>query len=890
MNKKITFLSAAFIAAAAFMTNAQGAPAPVPVSQWTAGNYYYLKTAGDSYLSLSGMKSDSVIVKSLDVSATKAAIDSALWQITNTGTTPAGPVYQFKNKKTQAILSFAASAATQPVIMPGVNQWTFSDAAGGSAIQAYYGNNKLVALNVGSDTAGKDSLGLGSVSSSTKFTVEAPAEAMNLKANELGDGFQVFQLTFGATYQGNVFAGKNLIAKPTAAPASGVVADANYVTLQVLGDETFSSTGMAKYLGVDTLKNVIAGATSVYGAKFAQDSTYATNEWHTLGNVDFQKFYFTINLKNDALAMYVAAAPSVNSSPLTAVENVRVVYASVLDSKVLTVSDLQPNSISPAQGAAPSIMVSKGTPSTIATGSGVYFLKSASKGEQSGQYAVSYDKNAPMKLMTEQGFMPSVYQAKGQWYIKESNGMYSIVDRNTNTTIISNEEIFAVQGMPNTYTFGGNSDSITVEYQKNVNWNDKFLGTRHFSTEEIANNGYVLNLVSGTPGVDNLYVFTTDSLLQVRAGSAQNAIPFRVVVEQDSIQNTQMATGAQSLGDTLYHATYKLKERFSNDLIASEANLPLKLSDYTMPQVFVFNTASTGGKYEMQTVGASPMQYAFMDVNTANLILSDKVNYFNFVAVDAPEYGSLPNTHKRFGTNGKYLTMNPLNFFAEVKNEGQEILKSDYTADNFSLWVGQADTVIPGKPLYYISTVRHNEATKADAAGTRYYLVSLRDSGDMFTNNNVNYYRVGFVANDEMETMKDSPALFAFKTTEDGGYMLENQKELNREVTAPDFKTPYVGVVNNVVVMSNVGVPFTVETVTGPVSNEQITTTEVAVIASEGQVIVLNATGKKVTLTNILGQTLGSVTATSDRFAVPASRGIVVVAIEGETAHKVIVK
>lgn len=32
--------------------------------------------------------------------------------------------------------------------------------------------------------------------------------------------------------------------------------------------------------------------------------------------------------------------------------------------------------------------------------------------------------------------------------------MYSVVDRNTNTTIISNEEIFAVQGMANTYTFG----------------------------------------------------------------------------------------------------------------------------------------------------------------------------------------------------------------------------------------------------------------------------------------------------------------------------------------------------------------------------------------------------------------------------------------------------
>ena len=101
--------------------------------------------------------------------------------------------------------------------------------------------------------------------------------------------------------------------------------------------------------------------------------------------------------------------------------------------------------------------------------------------------------------------------------------MYSVVDRNTNTTIISNEEIFAVQGMANTYTFGGSTDSITVEYQANVDLKDKFLGTRHFSAEELADNGYVLNLISGTPGVDDLYAFTSDSVLMIKSGAAANA-------------------------------------------------------------------------------------------------------------------------------------------------------------------------------------------------------------------------------------------------------------------------------------------------------------------------------------------------------------------------------
>ena len=155
MDKKCTLIAAALMVAGVFSANAQSSTT-VPEAQWKAGNYYYLKT-GSSVLSLSGEKADSVIVKTLASDATKAAIDSALWQITNAGTTPAGPVYQFKNKKTQAVLSFAASSTAKPVITSGVNQWTFSDAAGGSAIQAYYGNNQILAL----DVAGTDlSLGL----------------------------------------------------------------------------------------------------------------------------------------------------------------------------------------------------------------------------------------------------------------------------------------------------------------------------------------------------------------------------------------------------------------------------------------------------------------------------------------------------------------------------------------------------------------------------------------------------------------------------------------------------------------------------------------------------------------------------------------------------------
>ena len=83
----------------------------------------------------------------------------------------------------------------------------------------------------------------------------------------------------------------------------------------------------------------------------------------------------------------------------------------------------------------------------------------------------------------------------------------------------------------------------------------------------------------------------------IKSGDAANAAALRIVVSQDSVQNVTDGLGARALGDTLYHATYMLKERFSNDLVASENGGPLKLSDYTAPLEFVFNTATTGGKY-----------------------------------------------------------------------------------------------------------------------------------------------------------------------------------------------------------------------------------------------------------------------------------------------------
>ena len=85
---------------------------------------------------------------------------------------------------------------------------------------------------------------------------------------------------------------------------------------------------------------------------------------------------------------------------------------------------------------------------------------------------------------------------------------------------------------------------------------------------------------------------------------------------------------------------------------------------------------------------------------------------------------------------------------------------------------------------------------------------------------------------------------------------------------------------------------FNVEMTTEyPSANEVApTTTAVKVVAENGAVTVLNASGKRVVISNVLGQTVANTVLTSDRATVSAPKGVVLVAVEGEPVVKALVK
>ena len=837
MKKRFTLLSTALLMGTSLSVFAQEQASSVDKAEWKEGNYFYLKS-DNSYLALSVERTDSVLIRSNE-GQTKDEIDLALWQIKKVETTAGGDVYQFTNKATKAVLSFSTKANATTVLDPsGVSQWTFTD----GYIVGYYGDSKTLALSV-SDSK----LALTSTTNN-RFTVELPDSKYQLKANELGDGISTFILNMGGNYTGDIFKDKELVATNLTGE------NKDYMSLQIKGDEYFDD-GKAKYLGVDTLYTEISGAKNAFGFKFVADSTYkgpAGGGTHTWGNEAFQKFKFTIDLKNDSVAMFVKQAPSLTSENKYSGNDVQVVYATLGDNKVLTVSETNP-----LQGTAPFITTRRGTPVTLANGSGVYFLKNAGKTTDGGKYLYGSGYVAET---------PSVYNPDGQWYVKEENGKYSIVDRLKGTTYASNSEIFAVNGVSGAYTVAGKTDTLSFEYQPKVDLKDKYLGSLYFTEAELKEKAIQLNLQA----VDGVVVPISVSDSVLFADTEEDAKIFGL-----EVKDKKVVGGAMVLGDTLYAVSYHLKDQFGDRyLVKDEESKSLIVSAYQQSILdVVFESTKYGDTYEMK-VGDEYVTY-----NTkSNLLLlgtSEEAFKFKVDIIDAPQYETVESSHLRFGSNGKYLTMNPLTLWAELKNEGQEITKADYTADNFSFKIEKADTVIPGKPVYLISTCMIG--ADDETSDVRYYLSAI----DTVQHEGKN--RLGFIpSNDTIRTSKNSPAYFSLKKNEDGSLWLEN---INVKGGA------FVSQIANTLVMSNTGMNFSAEKASAPTANEEIEApTSVVVAGGHNSVTVMNAKDKKIVLTDILGKIVGNYLVTSDRFTVPASRGLLIVAIEGEVAQKVIVK
>ena len=263
---------------------------------------------------------------------------------------------------------------------------------------------------------------------------------------------------------------------------------------------------------------------------------------------------------------------------------------------------------------------------------------------------------------------------------------------------------------------------------------------------------------------------------------------------------------------------------------------------------------------------------------------------FEIIDLDAAPSLAADSKHMTFETT------NSIGFIASDENNNAVLAK-----EAAALWVDSVNAEGYATPKFFISYAGKmmTTAKKFKEIVDKAYAndeISKKEYAELTADENLYYKsveRIKFVdaerlsgedtlvIADEKYTGKDIED-FKFKVTEneDGDYVLKANGN-------------YVYVINGNLVYgtdAKEAEAFVIEVTSAPTANEGIATSEVKVIAGEGNVTIAGAAGKKVVISNILGQVVANTVVSSDNATIAAPAGVVVVAVEGEAAVKAIVK
>ena len=251
-------------------------------------------------------------------------------------------------------------------------------------------------------------------------------------------------------------------------------------------------------------------------------------------------------------------------------------------------------------------------------------------------------------------------------------------------------------------------------------------------------------------------------------------------------------------------------------------------------------------------------------------------------------------------TTGGYISLNE-------KNEGIVAIKTAADAD-LTFWLDTADSKAT-VPSFYIS----RRGAKADDA--RLFMFNTADSVNTISGdenpayvwypgvNKVIFKAATLVNPDTLSTtVNGKAALVATSADQNKGILggLNNFKYQILKVTDADNEYYIRNMVDGDYLVSYNGlltlgerdnaIKVVLEAGESPVANDAINVSAVSVIATDGAIIIKGAEGKKVAISNVLGQTIANTVVTSSEATIAAPAGVVVVAVEGEAAVKAIVK
>ena len=899
MNKRFSTLVAAF-AAIATVSYAQIGDKYVHLKASSTTNYLTVTKENPA-------KADSV--KLANLGSDKAAKDSALWLPKFVEKMVSGDsVFQFVNKATKKNLSFAVKKngadAYGTMIAPGVDKFVFkTGVAGGSEIYAAYGQDSIVSISTTSGT-----LNVGTSLPSEKFEVEAPVSISLATVADLAGKLSTFKFEFKGK-DGGIFTATDLIPVPVR------VNGTDKYRFQVVGQEkSTKGTKKDQYITIDT--TMIGSTTSIQVAAFKLDTIVAAGgAQYQGGNEGLQTFKLSMDLGNDSISMTTdSIVRFVNGKYEVAVHGGAtstyiVGYKTFNGAPVLCIDS--------AAIEAPFITLAKGTPVKLAGGTGVYSLQLKAKGGNSevannDKYLVG---DGSAYVAAASAYIPST-----QFYVKEhEDGTYSIQGREAtsistktgsngetygeaivSSLLLDEEPLYAVDVANGVYHLGKNDQKDTLVFKKlDVDLTNEHIGYKYYTKEEMGYGAVKFNLASAA--ADDIYLSLVQDSVIAGAKGAEKALELRLV-EGAEIAKDTVYYGAQALGDTLVRVAYALEQaydaegRLAHETVSGVEVVKLSKDANLQDKRFFFVAGPAEDSYKIVEAMTTNNDILTLNISNLSVTYDEPVagveTYFNIEGAEAPVYKKMESGHYNIGNGLEMLTASA--GVAKMLRVGDE-LKAASTADDFSLYVDSAyvnrgeDNTEYGYYIYKGAEVKNDtiigsvlsakgkfaaDAAKGDSAIFRSATIvkdTIAYEGDL-KDGKQNKYKVRDAKN---------TSLVGFKVVEEGGFeivALNSNKKL--------------AVVNGVVIFSDNVAPltFTTEATEAPTANEDVEVSEVTVIAGNGNVTVAGAQGKKVVISNILGQTVANTVIASDNATIAAPQGVVVVAVEGEEAVKAIVK
>ena len=903
MNKRFSTLVAAF-AAIATVSYAQ-----------IGDKYVHLKTSSTYLTWDKASLADSVTLGSKGT--TKADMDSALWKANLVRVNMPGndSIYTLTNKATQKQLSFSAKLNGADkfgtAIAAGISEFKIKHGTGGYSIIGTTTDGKLVEMSQTTGLLMVDGKTdkAGTTGTAAVFTVEAAEANYDVTKADLAPVLPSFKFDF-AGRDGGLFTANELIPVPVG----------NKFRFQVVGQENSTKgTKKPQYITIDTV--MVGTAASVKAASFQLDTTITVTSSAYKGalNEGLQTFTLKMDLGNDSIVMTTDSIVRFNTAGEFEVADhgagsgvtYLVGYKSFDGSAKLVVDSIQIN--------APLITISKGTPVKLAGGTGVYSLQLKAKGGNPN--AANNDKYLTGTSATY-AEAASVYVPSTQFYVKENeDGTYSAQARDIVSATVSsgvttgsngeslavvapaqpftNQPLYAVDAAKSIYTTVGGDTLVFTKLD--VDMANKHIGYKYYTKEEMGYGAVKFNLAS--KAADDIYLTLVQDSVIAGAKGADKAVELRLMEGADlATVGDTIYYGAQALGDTLVRVAYAMEKAYNAEGRFAYEGAVVKLTSSTNGAVnenqkrFFFAENPVGGSYKVVAANENTAKMVTMNISNLTVTYDNPTasveTYFNIEGAEAPVYAKVDAGHYNVVNGSEMLTASA--GIAKMLRVGDE-LKAAADDSDFSLYVDSAyvnrgdDNTEYGYYIYKGAEVK-NDTIVGNVLAAKGDFVANNATGDSAIFRGVTVVADTIAYTGDLKDGKQNKykvrdakntSLVGFKVVDGEGY----------EIVALNTNKS-LAVVNGTVIFSNTVAPqvFTLDAAEAPTANEGVEVSEVKVIATEGGVQIVGATGKKVVVSNILGQVVANTVITSDNATIAAPQGVVVVAVEGEEAVKAIVK